>query len=1037
MMKSKTLRYALMAGAAAFVLGACSDTDISSPGTPVVTPPANPAPPPPPPPPTATAIVEVPDSYAATVAARNELSIVNIDTDDGNFAEVVAIQGPVVADLTLIAGVPYYVDSTVFIGQDAGTGATEGTGITLTIDPGATIYGNGPTAGVVVNRGSDIDADGNAANPIVFTSFNELQRENGALPADSEADAEWLGLVINGFAPINNCNDSTATPGAADCQDDGEAASGLYGGGDAADNSGTLNYVRVEFAGVFYTEEDQSNGIAFQGVGNGTDVSWIQVHNNGDDGVEFFGGTVNAQNVAITGAADDAIDWTDGWTGSLQRAVVTQRTGDGDYAIEGDNRSRSASDRTPRSNPTVTNFTFVGNGDERAIRLREGTAGNVVNGIVTNWTAALRVADPETFENMTTAQPDGASLDIESLITNTGSLTANTTLDDNGTPDDTTDDTVFDATQIIPFLVNVTTEEDEVAVPGFQLVPGLATGNAQKVDANGELVFVITDAGTSTAMVGDEVNETELATLTANDNALGVGASPVTATATLGTQVFPIADLGRAELEDNNYIGAFGPDETVDSNWAAGWTRPGSLFEGATNPTGVCPTSTNITLGGTLGGEQVCILSGVITEDLTLNTGVIYRLSGLVSVGQDGGSAATNATGTAQANLTIPAGVTLFGNSPSDGLVVTRGSTIDATGTAAEPIVFTSGAAVAGGADYVNDTAQWLGLSLNGKAPLNRCNDAMLTPGTEGCERNGEGGSGLYGGGIGDDGSGTLRYVRVEFAGIFINEEDQSNGIQFNGTGSGTDVSFVQVHNNGDDGIEFFGGTTDIRYAVVTGARDDSVDWTDGWQGDAQFLIIEHFDGDYAFEGDNRSESAPNQAPISTPDIANFTIVSALEGRGARLREGSRGALVNGIFANTTLGVDLDDDAAVAGGTIQALLDDELTIASHYITSAAPVVDDAGEALTAAQILAEFSNVTAGDSSMSGFSFYGRADTGVIPGANETAVTTFDPSDLNATGETFFEAANFLGAVPSTGDNTEWYLGWTVDSQGNVTSTGN
>lgn len=1037
MMKSNTLRGVLLAGAAAVILVGCSDTDISSPGEVIVG--GTPTPPAPTPPTTADPIVTVPDSYSATVAARNELTIVNVAQDDGGQAEMVRVQGPIVEDLTLISGIPYYLESTVFVGQDAGSGATSGTGVTLTIDPGATIYGSGPTAGLIVNRGNDVDADGNVSNPIVFTSFNELQRESGVLPADDGADAEWLGLVINGFAPINNCNDATATPGTADCQDDGEAASGLYGGGDAADGAGTvLNYVRVEFAGVFYNEEDQSNGIAFQAVGDGADINWIQVHNNGDDGVEFFGGTVNASNVAVTGAADDAIDWTDGWTGSLQRALVNQRADDGDYAIEGDNRSRSAADREPRSNPTVTNFTFLGNGNERAIRLREGTSGSLVNGIISNWTAALRVADPETFDNIQNVQADGTSLIIESHLTNTDAPTADTTLDDNGTPNDTSDDTVFDGSQIIPFLVNVTVGDENVA-PGFSFVPGLSTGNAQKVNADGDLLFTITNAGTSTASVGDEVTQAELSVLTANDNAAGVSAEPTTATATVGTQVFPIADLGRAELENNDYIGAFGPTETEESNWAAGWTRPGSIFDdGATTPTGTCPTGvTNITNGGQFNGQTVCDITGNIAEDVTLTAGVIYRLNGLVSVGTDGGSAATNTAGSFQAELTIAPGVTIFGNSPVDGLVVARGSTINAVGTAAEPIVFTSGEAVAGTADYVNDTAQWLGLSLNGKAPLNRCNDAMLTPGTEGCERNGEGGSGLYGGGIADDDSGELRYVRVEFAGIFLNEEDQSNGIQFNGTGSGTDVNFVQVHNNGDDGIEFFGGTTDMKYAVVTGARDDSVDWTDGWQGNAQFLIIEQNESDYAFEGDNRSESAPNQAPISTPDIANFTIIGATtndQGPGARLREGSRGSLVNGIFSDTETGVDLDDDPAIAGGTIQALQDGELVIASHFVDATVPVVDDAGEALTASQILALFTNIGTGDAEMTGFSFFGRADTGVTPGAPVGNVTAFDAPDLNAADETFFEAASYLGAVPPSGDNTTWFLGWTVDSTGAVTS---
>lgn len=1037
MIKSNTLRGVLLAGAAAVILVGCSDTDISSPGEVVFAgTPTPPAPTPPATPTTPDPIVTVPASYSATVAARNELTIVNVPQDDGGTAEMVRVQGPVVEDLTIIAGVPYYLESTVFIGQDAGSGATSGTGVTLTIDPGATIYGEGATAGIVINRGSSIDADGNASNPIILTSFDELQREEGVLPADDGASSEWLGLVINGFAPINNCNSATATPGTADCQDDGEAASGLYGGGDTADGMGTvLNYVRVEFAGVFYTEEDQSNGIAFQGVGTGADVSFVQVHNNGDDGVEFFGGTVNVSDVAITGAADDAIDWTDGWTGSMQRALVNQRAGDGDYAIEGDNRSRSAADREPRSNPIVTNFTFLGNGGENAIRLREGTSGTVVNGIISSWASALRVADPETLDNMQNVQTDGTQLLIQSHLVNTTNVTANTTLDDNGTPNDTSDDTAFDGSQILPFLMNVSVDDDNVAA-GFSFVPGLTTGNAQRTNENGELIFVITNAGTALVSVGDEVTQSELATLTANDNALGVSADPVTIIATAGTEVFDTATLSRAELEANNYIGAFSPEETEAVNWAAGWTRPGSIFgDGSTTtPTGNCPTgSVNITSGGQLGGQQVCDVAGTIAEDTTLTAGVIYRLNGLVSVGQDGGSAAANAAGTAQAELTIEPGVTIFGNSPVDGLVVARGSTINAVGSSAEPIVFTSGQAVAGAANYVDDSAQWLGLSLNGKAPLNRCNDATA-PGTTGCERNGEGGSGLYGGGEADDTSGTLQYVRVEFAGIFLNEEDQSNGIQFNGTGSGTDVSFVQVHNNGDDGIEFFGGTTDIKYAVVTGARDDSIDWTDGWQGNAQYVIIEHSSSDYAFEGDNRSESAPDQAPVSTPQIANYTVLGDTnDAPGARFREGMAGDFVNGIIVNTSTGYDIDDDLGVAGGSLTNYNNDTLNINSQFIDATTTFVADSDMAEVALAANQAADNVVAGTNTMSGFSFFGRT-AGVIPGANETAVTTFDPSDLNGTGETFFDAANFLGGVPPTGDNTTWYLGWTVDSTGAVTS---
>lgn len=1010
MKMSNNLKMILMVGVASIALAGCSDTDISSPGT-VIAPPA--APPPPPPPSGPDPIDLVPDSFDASIS--NNLNI-ETRTFNGQEIEVVAVRGIVTSDLTLEAGVGYFLDNTVFVGQDAGSGATSGTGVTLTIEPGATIYGAGDFSGLVVARGSQINADGTKANPIVFSSINELQREEGSLdaPTTGEARAEWLGLVLNGFAPINNCNDA-ATPGSADCQDDGEASSGLYGGGDAADNSGILNYVRVEFAGVFYTEEDQSNGIAFQGVGSGTQVSNIQVHNNGDDGVEFFGGTVSATNVVITGAADDAIDWTDGWTGSLQRALVIQSSDDGDYAIEADNRSVSAADRTPRSNPKIANFTFIGNGGTNGIRLREGTAVTLGNGIVTNFATGIRFDDEPTV-NLFQVGPgaDGKEILISGNLFN-ATNTSRDSVNDQGTEDTADDVVVFTAAQNVATLVNSgnAVNVDEIAAP-FNFVPGPNASVAAQRDEFGNPLFLGSDGNTYAA--GDTVPA-------------GVTLTALTEVQVLGTAVAQVSDLADpGDLVQLDYIGAFAPEETVEDNWAAGWTRPGSVFDDVDPIAESCPTSPRIEASGTIGDSLVCTVSGTITENLTLPQfdNVLYRLDGQVFVGADGGGAAT--PGIDPVVLTIEPGVTVFGESARDGLVVSRGNQINAAGTADAPIVFTSGQAIRGVADYEADSAQWLGLSINGRAPINTCADADL--GTANCEDDGEGNAGLYGGNVADDNSGTLQYVRVEFAGIFLSEEDQSNGIQFLGTGSGTTIDHIQVHNNGDDGIEFFGGTASGKYFVITGARDDSFDWTDGWQGNVQYLLIEQFDSDYAFEGDNRSESDPNRAPISTPQIANFTIIGAGAGRGARFREGMNGTFVNGIWAETTTGIDIDDDFAIPGGSIDNLQAGTLVIDTHFIDSPVPVVDDAGEELTGAEIEALLLNITKGTNDMGGFSFFGRAGIGVEPSTTEAGVTAFDSSTIDAG---FFEDAGFIGAVNPAGD--DWYLGWTVDSTGAVTST--
>jgi hypothetical protein len=289
------------------------------------------------------------------------------------------LSGTIIGDLRLNQGNYYVLDGKVTIGGDNTDTAT------LTVDAGVTIIGDDAEDFLVISRGSMIEANGTNTRPVTLTALADVEGSGNL----DNARGLWGGLVINGNAPINDCPEG-AEGGTVDCTKEGEANSGLFGGADADDDSGTLNYVVVKYAGSNVDPENQLNGIAFQGVGAGTEVNYIQVHNNLDDGIEFFGGTVSAKYVALTGNADDSLDWTDGWTGSLQFVHIEQGDDSADNGIEADNREGDEN-AEPRSNPTIANMTIVGNEAERAIRLRRGTGADLYNVLVSGSATCIDV----------------------------------------------------------------------------------------------------------------------------------------------------------------------------------------------------------------------------------------------------------------------------------------------------------------------------------------------------------------------------------------------------------------------------------------------------------------------------------------------------------------------------------------------------------------------------------------------------------------------------------------------------------------------
>lgn len=290
-------------------------------------------------------------------------------------------------------------------------------------------------------------------------------------------------------------------------------------------------------------------------------------------------------------------------------------------------------------------------------------------------------------------------------------------------------------------------------------------------------------------------------------------------------------------------------------------------------------------------------------------------------------------------------------------LIVTRSGHLDARGTRSAPIVFTSARAPGQRA-----RGDWGGVVLLGRAPINVPADyegsgnragEMFIEGLPRSEETSYGhpvaaDAGAAGGDGGaplgdpalpsdaglladadDAGSvalvdpgepdpdhdcGTLRFVRIEFAGFEVGDTNELNGLTVGACGRRSVLDHVQVHLGADDGIEFFGGTADLRHAVITGANDDSLDWDQGWTGRVQFLAIRQFDdadgSDSGFEGDGYADPEAAQGEVSAPVMYNVTVLSsARSSRGIRLREGTRLALRNAILA------------AAPGGPLDGLID--------------------------------------------------------------------------------------------------------------------
>ncbi len=233
-------------------------------------------------------------------------------------------------------------------------------GTTLTVEPGTTIKGDKASKGtLVVARGAKIIADGKRSQPIVFTS-NEANPSPG----------DWGGVVICGFAPTNATSSGMQCLGVAEGGINTPSGDARFGSGDqpggcghSNDNSGILRFVRIEYGGIAFQLNNETNGLTLAGVGSGTTIDYVEVAHSGDDGFEFFGGTVNCKHLVSYGSKDDDFDFDLGFQGSVQFALAVRNPAfsdiSGSNGIEVDN-DNAGTPATPKTRPNLSNFTIVG-----------------------------------------------------------------------------------------------------------------------------------------------------------------------------------------------------------------------------------------------------------------------------------------------------------------------------------------------------------------------------------------------------------------------------------------------------------------------------------------------------------------------------------------------------------------------------------------------------------------------------------------------------------------------------------------------------
>lgn len=297
-----------------------------------------------------------------------------------NRGQVSVLPSAVNSNLTLDANTEYVISSTVSVNDGATLTIPAGTKITAR--SGAAEEGEeqaDPTEiYIVVQRGGMIDIQGTENNPVVMSSTSG---ESGS----------WGGLVIAGNASTDAGTNVTAEVGGI-----------LYGGTTDDDNSGSINYLILKDAGASINAESQYNGLSLYAVGSGTTIENIAIINGADDGVEFFGGTVSAKNIYLENNEDDAVDWTEGWNGTIENTYVSHTIENFSTAIEADKLNGM---------PKIINFTAVSTTGGTALQFKAQSGAEITGLSLSGYDTNIDITD-DNRTDLTGITVDGLTVDL-------------------------------------------------------------------------------------------------------------------------------------------------------------------------------------------------------------------------------------------------------------------------------------------------------------------------------------------------------------------------------------------------------------------------------------------------------------------------------------------------------------------------------------------------------------------------------------------------------------------------------------------------
>lgn len=412
-------------------------------------------------------------------------------------------------------------------------------------------------------------------------------------------------------------------------------------------------------------------------------------------------------------------------------------------------------------------------------------------------------------------------------------------------------------------------------------------------------------------------------------------------------------------------------------------------------------------------------IRGSIKANETWSSDKVYRLRGYVYV-ESG------------ATLTIEPGTKIISSNDSAGvLIIYKGAKINAKGTAAAPIVFTS-------AEQSPKPGDLGGVVLVGKATGN-ANHANLEGGVDDAHKS-------FGGTDDADNSGTLQYVRIEYAGKAVNPGDEVNGLSLYAVGSGTTIDHIQVIRGLDDGYEFFGGTVNCKYLIAYNCADDDFDMDDGFRGkiqfgisikDPQFTDAKGTSGDISnnFEVDNTNGKIPfTTTPITHPILSNFTAIgpnnasgtSADYGYGMRFRRGSQVVLANSVVLGSQKGGLIVEDqptqeyfktrkAGFYNSLLNAITKPFLVLGNDSTTLNTAALTTLSISTNLTQYLGSAADAGLTDA-------FNNAAPNLMPKAGSLALTKAGKFDFEGLSDAFFVKTTYVGAFDGQSD---WTTGWT------------